>query len=114
MADQACYAYGGKMAGDYPCEDCGWPWSEHPCSSCGHVPADETERPMPRWIDPAKKLPTEYKRGKTISATLVILLCGQEPVVGYYSTRSGWYSGGVAIDKRDVTGWFPLPKVVGE
>lgn len=66
---------------------------------------------LPRWIDPKKRLPRERKRGKTISEGVVIQLCGQEPVIGFYSIRSGWYSGGISIDSLDVTGWLPLPKV---
>lgn len=61
------------------------------------------------WQSPNKALPEPHRDGKTVSDTVVILLCGDEPVIGFYSTNSGWFSGGVSIHSDDVAGWFPLP-----
>lgn len=61
-----------------------------------------------RWIPIGERLPTEWKPGKTISNTLVMLTAQDEEVIGTYSISSGWWdSHGEPVE--DVTHWLELP-----
>ncbi len=61
-----------------------------------------------RWIPVAKRLPTEWKEGKTVSNTIVMLTAQDEEVLGYYSISSGWWDNhGEPVE--DVMHWLELP-----